>query len=110
MGNFDRPGEFEGVPEGIRQEMLNIGLLDMGGGKTCMEVDETVVDACRDSREYCEAVIRKTRALAQNIKDNGADFETTWAGFMALAQTVDSVKRGSYVLFAYLMAERAFQD
>lgn len=102
--------EYEDVPEPIRQVLFSVGLMDIGAGKSMMELDDSAIDACRESREFCAEVIAKARALAQNIKDNGGSFEMTWAGFMALCETVPSVKLGSYVLLAYLLTEQVFQD
>jgi hypothetical protein len=102
--------QFEGVPEEIRNVLLGVGLMDIGGEKSMMEIDDSVIDACRGSREFCAELIERARDLAQNIKDNGASFEETWAGFMALGQVVNSIKLGSYPLLAYVMTEQVFKD
>jgi hypothetical protein len=99
---------FVDVDDAMREKMIQAGLVDVGGGKSRMEIDDETVEACRDSREFCAAVIRKARAVAQNVKDNGADFETTWAGLIALNQVVDSISRGSYPMLAYLLTEEVF--
>jgi hypothetical protein len=107
---FERPGEFVGVDPDLRKQMLDIGLIDCGDGKSFMDIPDETVAACRGSRDYCAELVRKARALAKNIKDNGADFETTWAGFMALGVTIDSIKRGSYPLLAYMLTEEVFRE
>jgi hypothetical protein len=103
-------GEWDGVPEDIREKMFKVGLMDVGAGKSFMEIDDETVESCRNSKKFCGEVVEYARALAQNIKDNGADFEETWAAFMALSTMVESISKGSYVLFAYLMAEQVFGD
>jgi hypothetical protein len=103
-------GEFADVPDDLRA-FLPEELMDMGGGKAAMPIDEEMVKACRNARDYSSEIMEKALALARNIKDNGADFAETWAALMALSKKLDQFgPEQAPILLAYLVAEQVFVE
>jgi hypothetical protein len=100
--------QFKDIPEHIR-EKLPPELSDAGGGKSAMAVNSEMVDACHGARDYVAGVVEKARALAQNIKDNGASFDEAWAGFISLTHAVGPIdKESAPVLLAYVLTEEVW--
>lgn len=104
----DQPN-WEEIPTYLK-DMFPPGLSDMGSGKSMLEIDDAMIDACRESEEYCGEVYRRALALVENIKDNGGDFIGAWAAFMVLARKVQSISAHPYEMFAYVLARQVFDE
>jgi hypothetical protein len=100
--------EFEGVPEEIRK-LIPREVMDVGGGKAMMIIDDEMVEACRQSRDQFEEVLRKAIDMSQNIKDNGADFDESWASFLVLSKHIDSLSAAASVTLAFLLTKLVWE-
>jgi hypothetical protein len=100
---------FEDVPEDLKK-LFPPGLCDIGG-KSVLEMDDRVVQICREEHEYYAKVLEKSIALAENIKLNGSDFEETWAGMLVLGRKLTAIGGwAAPITLAYVLSALAFPE
>lgn len=99
--------QYEDLSEEQRK-LIPPGVFDLGGGKSVVEVDDEMVQACREGREFCSQVFERGVDLAKNIKMNGADFDEAWAGLMQMTSTFGLFQgQKAAIMLAYVFTRLA---